>query len=157
MPRSSLLDPKPTAWLAVIEPRTTEHLHVQALAMHKSCFSPTLLTHAQLIPLYRKEELMPMNKTPEDEAFETLERAQASLPPFKETSRQPADVQTEYTLYKAGVQDLQRKLEELNFNYSLICEHSIKLEAALNKTKRELDQCQKSWLTALLSRLGLFK
>jgi hypothetical protein len=149
--------PTPTAWLAVIEPRTTDHLHVQALAMHKSCFSPTLLTHAQLIPLYRKEELMTMNKTPEDEAFEALERAQASLPPFKEPSRHPADVQTEYNLYKAGVQDLQRKLEELNFNYSLICEHSIKLEAALKKTQRDLDQCQKSWLVALLFRLGLMK
>ena len=100
---------------------------------------------------------MPMNKTPEDEAFEALDRAQASLPPFKEPSRQPADVQTEYSLYKAGIQDLQRKLEELNFNYSLICEHSIKLEAALNKTKRDLDQAQKSWLVALLMRLKLMK
>jgi len=100
---------------------------------------------------------MPMNKTPEDEAFEALERAQASLPPFKEPSRHPADVQTEYNLYKAGVQDLQRKLEELEASYSLICEHSIKLEAALNKTKRDLDQAQKSWLVALLMRLKLMK
>jgi hypothetical protein len=97
------------------------------------------------------------HKTPEDEAFEALDRAQASLPPFKEPSRQPADVQTEYGLYKAGVQDLQRKIEELDFNYSLICEHSIKLEAALNKTKRDLDQAQKSWLVALLMRLKLMK
>jgi hypothetical protein len=88
---------------------------------------------------------------------QTLDRAQASLPPFKEPSRHPADVQTEYGLYKAGVQDLQRKLEELDFNYSLICEHSIKLEAALNKTKRDLDQAQKSWLVALLMRLKLMK
>jgi hypothetical protein len=125
--------------------------------MHKSWFSPTLLTHAQLIPLYRKEELMFTHKTPEDEAFEALERAQASLPPFKETSRPPADGQTEYNLYKVGVQDLQRKLEELDFNYSLICEHSVKLETALNKAKRDLDQCQKSWLVALLMRLKLMK
>jgi len=103
---------------------------------------------------------MPMNKTPEDEAFEALERAQASLPPFKDyeqPSRHPADAQTEYNLYKASVKDLQRKLEELNFNYSLICEHSTKLEAALKKTQRDLDQAQKSWLVALLMRLKLMK
>jgi chromosome segregation ATPase len=98
-----------------------------------------------------------MNKTPEDEAFEALERAQASLPPFKETSRHPADVQTEYNLYKAGVQDLQQKLAELEASYSIICEHSSKLETALANTKRQLDQAQKSWLTALLFRLGLMK
>jgi len=100
---------------------------------------------------------MPMNKTPEDEAFEALERAQASLPPFKEPSRQPADAQTEYNLYKAGVQDLQQKLAELEASYSIICEHSSKLEAALKKTQRDLDQAQKSWLTALLMRLKLLK
>ena len=98
-----------------------------------------------------------IDKSPEDEAFEALERAQASLPPFKETSRHPADVQTEYNLYQKGTKELQQKLADLEASYCLICEHSVKLEAALNKTQRDLDQCQKSWLTALLSRLGLMK
>jgi len=101
------------------------------------------------------------HKTPEDEAFEALDRAQASLPPFKEPSRHPADVQTEYNLYKtaldANTAKLQQNLAELQAAYSIVCEHSVKLEAALNKTKRDLDQAQKSWLVALLMRLKLMK
>ena len=142
---------RPSAWLAETTPRggPKKRLKVCELALHESWFSLETQKTAIITPLYRKEDLMYLE--------ETLDRAQASLPPFKEPSRQPADVQTEYTLYKAGIQDLQRKLEELNFNYSLICEHSIKLEAALNKTKRDLDQAQKSWLVALLMRLKLMK
>jgi hypothetical protein len=110
------------------------------------------------------------HKTPEDEAFEDLERAlnraKASIPPFQDqarniypqtSTRHPADVQTEYNLYKKGVQDLQQKLAELEASYSIVCSHGVKLETALANTKRQLDQCQKSWLTALLFRLGLMK
>ena len=100
---------------------------------------------------------MYLTSTPEEEeAFRDLEILSRSKKSF-EFDRHPADVQTEYNIYKKFTKDLERKLEELDFNYSLICEHSIKLEAALNKTKRDLDQCQKSWFTALLFRLGLMK
>jgi len=110
------------------------------------------------------------DKTPEDEAFEDLERAlnraKASIPPFQDqarniypqtSTRHPADVQTEYNLYKRGTEQLQQKLAELEASYSIVCEHSSKLEAALKKTQRDLDQCQKSWLTALLFRTGIMK
>lgn len=88
---------------------------------------------------------------------ETLDRAQASLPPFKEPSRHPADVQTEYNIYKKGTEQLQQKLAELEASYSIVCEHGVKLEIALKKAQRDLDQCQKSWFTALLFRFKLLK
>ena len=100
---------------------------------------------------------MYLTSTPqEEEAFRDLEILSRSKKSF-EFDRHPADVQTEYNIYKKGTKDLQQKLAELEAAYSIVCEHSVKLETALNKTKRDLDQCQKSWLTALLSRLGLFK
>ena len=100
---------------------------------------------------------MYLTSTPqEEEAFRDLEILSRSKKSF-EFDRHPTDVQTEYNIYKKSTKDLQQKLAELEAAYSIVCEHSVKLETALNKTKRDLDQCQKSWLTALLMRLKLMK
>jgi len=100
---------------------------------------------------------MYLTSTPEEEeAFRDLEILSRSKKSF-EFDRHPADVQTEYNIYKKGVQDLQQKLAELEASYSIVCEHGVKLETALKDTQRQLDQCQKSWLVALLFRLGLMK
>ena len=100
---------------------------------------------------------MYLTSTPEEEeAFrelEVLSRSKKSL----EFARHPADAQTEYNIYKRGTEQLQQKLAELEASYSIVCEHGVKLEIALKKAQRDLDQCQKSWLAALLMRLGLLK
>ena len=98
-----------------------------------------------------------------DEAFkdlEALQRAKKSL----EFKRHPADVQTEYQIYDKAVSELQKQysilaqeFRELEASYKIVCEHSVKLEKALAETKHQLDQCQKSWLVAMLFRLGLMK
>jgi len=100
---------------------------------------------------------MYLTSTPEEEeAFRDLEILSRSKKSF-EFDRHPADVQTEYNIYKKGVQDLQQKLAELEASYSIVCEHGVKLEKSLKDTQRQLDQCQKSWFMALLFRLGLMK
>jgi hypothetical protein len=148
---------RPSAWLAETTPRSKKRLKSRELALHESWFSLETRKTAIITPLYRKEDLMYLTSTPqEEEAFRDLEILSRSKKSF-EFDRHPADVQTEYNIYKKGTKDLQQKLAELEAAYSIVCEHSVKLETALNKTKRDLDQCQKSWLTALLSRLGLFK
>lgn len=103
------------------------------------------------------------NKDLDDEAFkdlEALQRAKKSL----EFKRHPADVQTEYQIYSKAVEDLQKQyselaqsFRELEASYKIVCRHSVKLEQALSRCKRSLDQAEKSWLTALLMRLGLMK
>lgn len=148
---------RPSAWLAETTPRSKKRLKSRELALHESWFSLETRKTAIITPLYRKEDLMYLTSTPqEEEAFRDLEILSRSKKSF-EFDRHPADVQTEYNIYKKGTKDLQQKLAELEAAYSIVCEHSVKLETALNKTKRDLDQAQKSWLTALLSRLGLFK
>ena len=142
-------DVRPSAWLAETTPRSKKRLKVRELALHESWFSLETRKTAIITPLYRKEDLMYLE--------ETLDRAQASLPPFKEPSRHPADVQTEYNIYKKGTEQLQQKLAELEASYSIVCEHGVKLEIALKKAQRDLDQCQKSWFTALLFRFKLLK
>ena len=99
---------------------------------------------------------MYLAKDLEEEAFrdlEILQRAKKSL----ELNRHPADVQTEYNIYKKGTQELQQKLAELETSYSIVCEHGVKLEKALAETKRQLDQAKKSWIVAMLMRFGLMK
>ena len=96
------------------------------------------------------------NKDLDDEAFkdlETLLNAKKSL----EFERHPADVQTEYNIYKKGTEQLQQKLAELEASYSIVCEHGVKLEIALKKAQRDLDQAKKSWFVAMLMRFGLMK
>lgn len=103
------------------------------------------------------------NKDLDDEAFKDLERLQHAKKSL-EFKRHPADVQTEYQIYSKAISDLQKQyaalhqeFKELNASYSIVCEHSVKLETALNKAKRTIEQAEKSWLTALLIRLGLKK
>ena len=149
--------PRPSAWLAETTPRSKKRLKVRELALHESWFSLETRKTAIITPLYRKEDLMYLaNKDLDDEAFkdlETLERAKQSMMDY----RHPADVKTEYNIYKKGVQDLQQKLAELEASYSIVCEHSVKLEKALAETRRQLDQAQNSWLVAMLMRFGLMK
>ena len=103
------------------------------------------------------------NTPEEEEAFRELEilsRAKKSL----EFKRHPADIQTEYQIYAKAVEDLQKQyselaqsFRELEASYKIVCEHSVKLEQSLSRCKRSLDQAEKSWLIALLMRLGLMK
>jgi len=149
--------PRPSAWLAETTPRSKKRLKARELALHESWFSLETRKTAIITPLYRKEDLMYLTSTPEEEeAFRDLEilsRSKKSI----EFERHPADVKTEYNIYKKGVQDLQQKLAELEASYSIVCSHGVKLETALANTKRQLDQAQKSWLVALLMRLKLLK
>jgi hypothetical protein len=149
--------PRPSAWLAETTPRSKKRLKARELALHESWFSLETRKTAIITPLYRKEDLMYLaNKDADDEAFkdlETLERAKKSIMDY----RNPVDVKTEYNLYKKGTEELQQKLAELEASYSIVCEHSVKLEKALKETKRQLDQAQKSWFVAMLMRFGLMK
>jgi hypothetical protein len=149
--------PRPSAWLAETTPRSKKRLKSRELALHDSWFSLETRKTAIITPLYREEDLMYLaNKDLDDEAFkdlETLQRAKKSI----EFLRHPADAQTEYNIYKKGVQDLQQKLAELEASYSIVCSHGVKLEKALAETKRQLDQAKKSWIVAMLMRFGLMK
>jgi hypothetical protein len=148
---------RPSAWLAETTPRSKKRLKVRELALHESWFSLETRKTAIITPLYRKEDLMYLTSTPEEEeAFRDLEILSRSKKSF-EFDRHPADVQTEYNIYKKGTKELQQKLAELEASYSIVCEHGVKLETALKDTQRQLDQCQKSWFMALLMRLKLLK
>jgi chromosome segregation ATPase len=160
MPRSTVLGPRPTAWLAETSPKSEPHLKVQELSLHESWFSLETRKTATITPLYRKEDLM---NDPTDEAFQDLERLQRAKKSL-EFKRHPADVQTEYQIYDKAVSELQKQystlaqsFRELEASYKIICEHSAKLELALNKAKRTIDQAEKSWLVAMLMRFGLMK
>ena len=153
---------RPSAWLAETTPRggPKKRLKVRELALHESWFSLETRKTAIITPLYRKEDLMYLAKDLEEEAFrdlEILQRAKKSMEFTSPPTRHPADVQTEYNIYKKGTQELKQKLAELEASYSIVCEHGVKLEIALKKAQRDLDQCQKSWLVAMLMRFGLMK
>lgn len=107
---------------------------------------------------------------PTDDAFkdaETLERAKKSMLDyhvFTGPASSSGKARSEYQIYANAVIDIQKQyaslaqqLRELEASYKIVCEHSVKLEKALSETKRQLDQCQKSWLVAMLMRFGLMK
>jgi len=163
--------PRPSAWLAETTPKSNIKLKVRELALDESWFSLETRKTATITPLYRKEDLMYLaNKDSDDEAFkdlETLERAKKSMIDyhvFTGPASSSGKALPEYQIYAKAVEDLQKQystlaqsFRELEASYKIVCEHSVKLEKALAETKHQLDQCQKSWLVAMLMRFGLMK